>query len=95
MTFEYEILTDDAKHSLITRRIQEMEQQHFEHGLTVSMLEAESAPEANAMAADARRTMVTLERGIGKAKEFRKRVPVSPPTPAPNPGTPDPRPPRP
>ncbi len=80
MAFQYTTLTEETKQSLIARRIQEMEQQHFEHGLTATMLEAEiNVPEATAMAAEARKTQATLERGIAEASKLRKPVTPSPP----------------
>lgn len=89
MAYTYTTLTDDAKHSLISRRIREMEQEHFHQGLTAIMLDTETAPEAKAMAADARKTQAALERGIGEAVKLRKVLPTpAPPTLPPAPTTP-------
>ncbi len=80
MAFEYTTLTEETKQSLIAKRIQEMEQEHFEHGLTASILEAEvNMPEATTMADEARKTQATLERGIAEVTKLRK--PVTPPPP--------------
>ncbi len=86
--FEYTTLTDETKQSLIARRIQKMEEEHFEQGLTAMMLEAEiDAPEAMALAEKARQTQRTLELGIAEVTKLCK--PVTPPEPF------EPRPPRP
>jgi hypothetical protein len=85
MAYTYQTLTDEAKQSLITRRIQEMEQQHFDQGLTATMLEAESAPDAQAMAAEARNTQKVLERGISEAIGLRDTFPDPEPVITPEP----------
>lgn len=80
MDFEYTTLTEEAKQSLIARRIQDMEQKHFDHGLTAIMLEAEiNSAEAVALAQEARDTQAALERGICEAKKLCE--PVPPPEP--------------
>ncbi len=79
MAFEYTTLTEETKQSLIAKRIQEMEEQHFEHGLTAMMLDAETTPESVTMADEVRKTQATLEQGITEAAKLCK--PVTPPPP--------------
>ncbi len=79
MAFEYTTLTEETKQSLIAKRIQEMEQEHFEHGLTATMLDAETTLESKAMADEARKTQATLEQGIAEAAKLCKPVTPLPP----------------